>query len=97
MVGWIKMKLSTEVGLDPGPGDNVLAGDPSPPKRGGSSPPTFRPMYCGQMAAWIKMPFGTEVGRSPGNIVLDGDPAPSPKRGTAPNFWPMSVVAKRLD
>jgi len=32
---------------------------------------------------------------APGHIVLDGDPAP-PKRGTAPNFWPMSIVAKEL-
>ena len=31
------------------------------------------------------MPFGTEVGLSLGDIVLDGDPAP-PKRGTAPKF-----------
>ena len=42
------------------------------------------------------MPLGTEVGLGPGHIVLDGDPAP-PKKGTAPNFWPMSVVAKWLD
>jgi len=28
-------------------------------------------------------------------IVLDGDPALPPKRGTVPNFRPMSVVAKR--
>jgi len=39
------------------------------------------------------MPLGTEVGLIPGNIVLDGDPVP-PKRGTAPSFRPMSVVAK---
>jgi len=39
-----------------------------------------------------------EVGLGPGHTVLDGDPAPSPpKRDTAPNFRPMSVVAKRLD
>jgi len=31
------------------------------------------------------------------HIVLDGNPAPLPKRGTAPIFWPMSVVAKWLD
>jgi len=32
----------------------------------------------------------------PGHIVLDGDPTPPQKRGTAPtNFRPMSVVAKR--
>jgi len=27
------------------------------------------------------MPLGTEVGLDPGNIVLDGDPAPLPKKG----------------
>ena len=39
-------------------------------------------MYCGQMAGWIKMKLGTEVGLGPGPIVLDGDIAP--QRGTAP-------------
>jgi len=38
--GWIKMLLSTEVGL--GPNDIVLRGDPAPPKRGAT--PNFRPM-----------------------------------------------------
>ena len=38
-----------------------------------------------------------EIVLGPGDIVLDGDPAPPPKkRGTAPNFWPMSVVTKWL-
>jgi len=37
-----------------------------------------------------------EVDLSPGDFVLDGDPAPSPQRGRAPNFRPMSIVAKRL-
>ena len=27
------------------------------------------------------MPLGMELGLSPGDFVLDGDPAPSPKRG----------------
>jgi len=32
-----------------------------------------------------------EVGLGPGNTVLDGDPAPLPKKGgiAAPNFWLM--------
>jgi len=39
------------------------------------------------MARWIKMPFGTEVGLGPGDIVLDEDPAPPQKGGTAaPHF-----------
>ena len=45
---------------------------------------------------WMDKNGTTEAGLGPGHIVLDGDPA-SPKRGTAPNFRPMSVVAKRLD
>jgi len=55
---------------------------------------------CGQTAGWIKIVLGTEVGLSPGDlVVLDVDPAPSPNRGRAPplNFWPISIVAKRLD
>jgi len=46
-------------------------------------------VYCGQTVGWIKMKLGVEVGLGPGHIVLDGDPAP--------NFRPMSVMAKRLD
>ena len=46
------------------------------------------------MAGLIKMPLGTEVVLGPGDTVLDGDPAP-PKKGTAPGFWPMSIVAKQ--
>jgi len=42
------------------------------------------------------MTLGMEVGLSPGDFVLDGDPAPYPKRGGAPpNFRPTSIVAKR--
>jgi len=37
------------------------------------------------------------IGLSLGDIVLNGDPAPSPLKGKPPNFRPMSVVAKRLD
>ena len=36
------------------------------------------------MAAWIKMSVGIEVGLGPGDFVLDGDPAPLPKRGAEP-------------
>ena len=50
------------------------------------------------MDGWIKLPLGMEIGLGPGDFVLDGDPAPpSPKGGRAPNFRPMSIVAKRLD
>ena len=42
-------------------------------------------VYCGQTVVCIRMiPFGTEVGLSLGDIVLDGDPAPPPRRGNSP-------------
>jgi len=51
-------------------------------------------VYCGQTVGRIKMKHGTQVGLGPGHIVLDGDPAPPPqKKGAAPIFRPMSVVA----
>jgi len=44
------------------------------------------------------MPLGREVGLSPSDVLLDGDPVPLPKKGAQPpNFWPMFIVAKRLD
>ena len=40
---------------------------------------------CGQMAGWIKMTLGTEVGLSPSDIVLHGDPA-TPLKVHGPQF-----------
>ena len=42
------------------------------------------------------MKLGVEVGFGPGHIVLDGDPAPPPQKGTTPQIRLKSVVAKRL-
>jgi len=68
------------------------------PKNGDRAPQFSTHVYCGQTAGWIKMPLGMDVGLRPGRIVLDRDPAPPKKSGTAfPNFRPMSVVVKRLD
>ena len=53
-------------------------------------------VYCGQTVGQIKMKVGVQVGLGPGHILLDGDHAPTPQRGTAPNFWPMSILAKQL-
>jgi len=59
------------------------------PKRGHSPPPQFSAHpYCGQTAWCIKMSLGMEVGLSPSDFVLDGDPAPYPKRVESPNFRP---------
>jgi len=82
MAAWIKMSLGMEVGL--GPGDFVLDGDQAPPSSNGGRcphPPKkffLAHLYCGQMAACIKMPLGMELGLGPGDFVLDGDPGPPP-------------------
>ena len=43
-------------------------------------------VYCGQMVGWINIILRSQVGLGPGDTVLDGDPAPPPQRGTAPQF-----------
>jgi len=53
------------------------------PKRGWSHQ-FLAHVCCGQMAAWIKMPLGTEVGLGPGDFVFDGDPIPQKKRAQPP-------------
>ena len=40
------------------------------------------------------MPLGRKVGLDPSDIVVDGDPAPLPKKGQSPQF--SAHVAKRL-
>jgi len=72
-------------------------GPSSPPQRGQS--PQFSAHFYGRTAGCIKIPLGMEVGLVPGDFVFDGDSATSRKKGTPtpPNFWLMSIVAKRLD
>jgi len=40
------------------------------------------------------MKLDMRVGIGPDHIVLEGDPDPLPEKDTAPNFGPISVVAK---
>ena len=54
-------------------------------------------VYYGQMVGWIKMKLGTKVDLVRSHIVLDGDPAPPKKGHRTFTFWPMFLVAKRLD
>ena len=67
---------------------------PPSPKWGGD--PQFSVhVYCGQTAALMKTPLGTEVDLGSAHIVLDGDAAP-PRKGhisPLPSFRPMSIVA----
>ena len=71
---------------------------PSSPCPKGAQLPNFGPYFGGQMAVWIKMPLGMKVGLGPGDFVLDGDPAPLPKKGVEPaifgqcSLWPNGWV-----
>jgi len=69
------MPLGMEVGL--GPGHIVLDGIGNsaslPQKMDTAAPPQFSAhVCCGQTAAWIRIPRGTEAGLGLGDIVLDG-------------------------
>ena len=70
----------------PRPWHNVLDGDPAFPPPKGAAPQFSAAICCGQMAAWIKMPLGMELGLSPGDFVLDGVPA------RPLNFLPMFII-----
>jgi len=69
-----------------GPGHTVLGRDPAPPPPKGHSPQLSAHICCGQMAAWIKMPMGMQLGLGPGDFVLDGDPV------RPLNFRPMFIT-----
>jgi len=63
---------------------------------GKQPPPHFKAyVYCGQTAAWIKIPPGMEVGLIPSEITLDGDPAPPyrKERTIPPLFGPLLWMA----
>ena len=64
-------------------------GPTSPSPKGGGAPNFSANICCecDQMAGCIKLPLGREVGLSPSGIVLDGDPAPNPQKGTEPPIF----------
>jgi len=65
-------------------GGIVFDVDPATPSKKGILTPTqFWPVYCGQMAGWMKTPLGMAVDLSPGHIVPDGVPASLRENGTA--------------
>jgi len=81
------------------PARHCVRWGPSFPPLKGHSPQFLAIVCCGQTAGWTKMPFGMEVGLGPGDFVFDGDAATPRKKGTPTSlhFWPMPIVAKRLD
>jgi len=53
-------------------------------------------VYCGQTAAWIKMPLGTEVDIGLRDIVFDVDPATSRKRAPTPTQFLAHVYCGQM-
>jgi len=93
--GWMDQDATWYHGGRPRPRPYYAKWGPSsPPQKGGTVPQFSAHIYCGQTAGWIKLPLGTEVGLGPDHIVLSGDPAPLPRKGsTVPIFgacllWP---------
>jgi len=62
-------------------------GDPALPPQRGTTPQFSAHICCRQMAGWIKMQLGMEVGLGPGDFLLDGDPSPPPKKGAEPPLF----------
>jgi len=95
--GWMDQD-GTWHGVMPQPRRHCVRRGTQPPPQKGYSPQFSVHVYCGQTAAWIKMPLGTEVGLGSDDIVLGGDPAPTPhKGGRAPQFSAHFYCGKRMD
>jgi len=76
--GWTDPDETWRAGR-PRPWPHCVRWGPSSPSPKGHSH-ILAHICCGQMARWIQMPLGTEVGLGPGHIVLDG-PSPPQKKG----------------
>jgi len=81
------------LGMELGLRDIVFDMDPATPSKNGTPIPAnfLAHFYCGQMAGWVKTPFGTEVDLGPDHIVLDGSQLL--RKGHSPrSFRRMSIV-----
>ena len=94
--GWTDQDETWHAGT-PWPWPHCVRWGPSSSSPKGAQPQFLAHICCGQMAGWIKIALGMEVGLGLGHIVLDGTQLPSPKREQSPQFLVHSVVAKRLD
>ena len=80
--GWIKMPLSTEVGL--GPGDIVLDGDPATQKM--LRPPILRPCLLWPNDCMHQDTTWYESRPQPRRLCVTWRPSPLPKKGARPQF-----------
>ena len=84
--GWIDQCEIWHAG-GPRPWQHCVRWEPSSPfPNRGRSHQFSAHICCSQVAGWIKMPVGREIGLSLNDIVLGGDQLPSPKRGRSPEF-----------
>ena len=95
----------------PRPRPHVLDGDTAPPTERGTAASTFE-IYGRRLCCIIRGPcllwpngwmdqdviwYGARGRPRPRRHCVRWGPISPPQRGTAPNFLPMSVVAKRMD
>ena len=57
-------------GCRPRPRPRDVRWDLAPPNKGEQEPSFSAHVYCGQTAAWIKVPLGTEVNLGPGDVEI---------------------------
>jgi len=84
-VGWIEVKLGTQVAL--GPGHIALDGDPAPQSPKGHNPPIFGPylLWPNGRLDQDATCYGGRPHLRPGDIVLGGNSAP-PRKGHSFQF-----------
>jgi len=83
--GWMDQDETWHAGR-PRPWPHCVRRGPSSPSPKGAQPTQFSAhICCSQMAAWIKMPLGMELGLGPGDFVRWGPRFPPPKGGGAPS------------
>jgi len=89
--GWTDQDETWQAGR-PRPWPHCVRWGPSSPSPKGAQPPPQFSVHicCGQMAAWIKMSIGMELGLGPGDFVLHGDPAPATQ--TAPSIFSLCLL-----
>jgi len=82
----------------PQPWPHCVRWGPSSPSPKGHSPQFSAHICCGQMAGWINMPLGIDVGLGSRDCVRWGPSCLFPKTGAErpPQLSPMSIVAKQL-
>ena len=71
----------------PRPWPHCVRWGPRFPSPKGAQPPFLAYIYCGQMAGWITMPLGIEVGLGQATLWSMETQLPLPKKGGAPAIF----------